>query len=299
MKRKLKQHISTLGFGKLYHRLLFFYNEKTCSRFECSIGDILLKRGEVLNNQLLLTSRVLDIEMFLSGKDQSFPYQNAISYKEYGKNHREEGGNRAFRALIESYQKDGYHNDSYITCDKDMELMDGNHRMGLHVYEKIEFVNVRRISRKIPFPRGAEGFYKKGAFGDLLNSDFMERIFERYETIQKWLVDSGNTFCAVAGEINCKGQNPLDDISRLVLPLKKTYKPFEGVVNGINARWSGYLLFSLNIPSYNVKNGRLYSEMAIQIEDLMKERYGGNIPIILSHNCSEGKKMFEAIKCLI
>lgn len=137
-------------------------DEATCDRFECSVGDILLKRDVPNNNQLLLTTRLMDVEAYLSGKNKNFPYQNTISRKAYGEKHREEEGNKSFAAFIESYLKDGYHSDSYITCDNDMHLMDGNHRMGLHIYERIETINVRRIHRLIPFAYSADAYYSEG-----------------------------------------------------------------------------------------------------------------------------------------
>ena len=68
-------------------------------------------------------------------------HQNTVCRKTYGAAHKEEGGNRSFAALIESYKKNGYNPSSIVTVDSDLTLMECNHRMGLNLYEKIESGN--------------------------------------------------------------------------------------------------------------------------------------------------------------
>lgn len=194
-----------------YTLLLKLYDSLTADTFECSIGDIILKRGDVIKeNQLLLTSRLCDVEAYCVHNNESFPYQNTISRKAYGKNHNEEGGNRSFMALIESYKSKGYNPSSLITVDSDMTLMDGNHRMGLHLYEKIEKVNVRRVHRRPPFQYGVDSYYSMG-----LGTLFLEELHDKYQQIQQWLVNSGNTFCLVLQGCKSDGYDISKDICRL------------------------------------------------------------------------------------
>lgn len=215
MKEKLKKAGKALGIYQLYGKVLDGWNEKTCQRFECSIGDILLQRDVPNSHQLLLTSRLLDVEEYISKGNETFPYQNAISYKTYGKKHREADGNRSFKALIESYKRDGYHSDSYITCDREMTLLDGNHRMGLQIYEQLEKVSVRMLRRKVAFGYSADWYYRVG-----LPTDFMERIFSRFAKIQEWLTEQGMTFCVMA---DAKGEQQaaiISDMSHLAKVLQ-------------------------------------------------------------------------------
>lgn len=295
MKAKIKNIVKNLGITRFYFVIRKWYDEKTCSRFECGIGDILLCRGIPLHNQFLLTSRLLDVESYINGDDKYFPFQNAISYKAYGKAHREAYGNKTFQALIESYKKDGYHSDSFVTCDRDMELMDGNHRMGLQIYNRLERVNVRRIKRKINFPFGTDDYYTTGLYGDKLISPFLEKIWKKYEEVQSWLIESGNTFCAVVGETDLPNMNPLEDLSHLVKPLKIIKKGFYCDIDGINARWAGFIQFSLNQPNYDVEKGELLAKRAVEIERIMQSRYGDAFPIRISHNCLEGKRLFDLV----
>lgn len=293
---KLHKIINRLGLGKKLTEIRKWLDKKNSDQFECGIGDILLRRGVVLNNQLLLTSRLLDVEAFIEQNDVSFPFQNAISYKIYGKRYDKKQSDDAFKELIESYKKDGYHKDSIITCDSDMELVDGNHRMGLHIYEKIERVNVRRVARKMPYPYGSDEFYQKGFDGCVLPSTLIEKIYERYESVQQWLIESGNTFCAIIGTSNKRGLYPLKDFCSLIQPLKIFTGPFKLDLNGINMNCSGVVLFSLYEPNYVYQDGHLMSKRVAEVECIMRNRYDSNSIIVVSYNCLEGKTLYDKVK---
>lgn len=239
---------------------------------ECSVGDILLLRDVPRANQLLLTSRLLDVEAFMSGVNKQFPYQNAISYSVYGKEHLEERGNEHFRNLIESYSKEGYHPGSFVTCDKNMMLMDGNHRMGLNIYYKIESVLVRRVHKSVPFQYGGDWYFQVG-----LPTKTMNDIYDKFQAIQSWLIDSGNTFC-----LHIKGVDYgdiIEDISHLCTVLKIHNRNEEAL-----------LQFSMQNPEYIVKQGGLVSHRAMIIRDIVTTRYEGKVEV--SKNCEEGKKMY-------
>lgn len=276
MKEKLKIIGKALGFYQLYGKVLDWWNNKTCQRFECSVGDILLLRDVPNSHQLLLTSRLLDVEEYISKGNETFPYQNAISYKTYGKKHREADGNSSFKALIESYMRDGYHSDSYITCDREMTLLDGNHRMGLQIYEQMEKVSVRMLRRRVAFEYSADWYYRVG-----LPTDFMERIFKQFSNIQKWLIDNGMTFCAYINTHN--SEDLTNDFGRLCR-----------VLNVISINMGGVLIqFSMPNPDYTAIKGKLVSKRALMLEDILRKRahYDGIVKI--SKNCLEGKELFN------
>ena len=280
-KEKVKKIAKYSGVLWIRSRWNRWRDNVTCDRFECSIGDILLQRNVPSQNQLLLTSRLLDVEVYLSGDNKLFPYQNAISRKAYGEKHRENDGNNSFKKLIESYQKDGYHSDSYITCDKDMNLMDGNHRMGLHIYEKIDKVNVRRVQRVIPFEYGGDWFYQAG-----LPTDFMETLYHKFNEIQEWLIETGNTFCVWFNNNKSEEVELVADLGHLCNVLRI----IELGKNGCLAQ------FSMPNPQYQVKNNQLISKRAIQIEKILKKRLSNNGEIIVSKNCLEGKVLYQKTK---
>lgn len=278
MREIIKNIVSKLGIVRLYRMIMGWYYNIASEKFTCSVGDILLCRDHIQANQFLLTSRLLDVEAYLNGTDKSFPYQNAISYKAYGKAHNEELGNRRFQELIESYRKEGYHADSFVTCDRNMNLMDGNHRMGVHVYEGLQTINVRRVRRTIPFQYGIDGYYECG-----LSSELIARVCERYASIQKWLISEGMTFVAcIKGEYKDVLSEDLGGLCKVLQTLKAT--KFNATI----------VLFSMSEPRYEVKNGTLFSLRAEEIERIMRKRSGGNTEIIVSKNCMEGQGLYKA-----
>lgn len=219
-----------------YSWCLRTYDRFTADRIECSIADIILQRGEVVKeNQLLLSSRLCDVEDYCDRGLAGFIHQNTISRKTYGAAHKEEGGNRSFAALIESYKKNGYNPSSIVTVDSDMTLMDGNHRMVLHLYEKIEKVNVRRVHRRPPYQYGVDSFYALG-----LETVFLEKLHVKYQEIKEWLIESGITFCAIVKGSISETFNVKGDVSRLCKVLKTKS------ING------GGICYSLVCPSLNI-----------------------------------------------
>lgn len=272
--KKIAQVTGALGLLNFIRR---WYDNATGDRFECGIGDILLMRDVPSHNQLLLTSRLMDVEDYLSGKDQTFPWQNTISRKAYGERHQEERGNRSFEALIESYKKDGYHSNSYITCDRNLNLMDGNHRMGLHIYEKIDTVSVRRVHRLIPFQYGGDWYYQVG-----LPAIFIDKIYRRFKEVQNWLVESGNTFCIVL-------EGDADDIENMMLIIPRLCEMLKD-----RKTTKGRLVqFRMQTPKYDVVKGKLVSRRAQEIEMILKSRAANRLDIKVTNNCLEGKELFK------
>ena len=270
----LNKMISAMGIKQMVVKIRNWYDIMTSDTFTCSIGDIMLLREMPLNNQLLLTSRLLDVERYVNEQDDSFFYQNSISFKAYGEEHSEILGNQLFEDLIKSYIKDGYRKGSLITCDKDMCLIDGNHRMGLQAYLKIETIDVRRIKREIPFSYSSYWYYSAG-----LSTSFMESIFKRYEELQDWLVESGNTFCVYISLYSSELELDIKRMSRVL----RTYR----VPNG------GMLIqISFHKPNYDVIKGALVSKRAIELEDILTKRAGAGTIVKVSRNCMEGKRLF-------
>ena len=269
----LNRMASAIGIKQMVVKMRNWYDTMTSDTFTCSIGDIMLLRETPLNNQLLLTSKLLDVERYVNNQDNSFFYQNSISSKAYGEEHSEKKGNQLFEDLIKSYIKDGYRKGSFVTCDKDMCLIDGNHRMGLQAYLKIETIDVRRIKRKIPFSYSSYWYYSAG-----LSTSFMESIFKRYEELQDWLVESGNTFCVYISNDSELGK----DIKRMSCVLR-TYKYKDGGM---------FMQVSFLNPNYDVINGSLVSKRAIELENILKKRADTETIVKVSHNCLEGKKLF-------
>ncbi len=268
---------------KVYASYIKWHDRRFCDYCLCSIGDIILQRDVPSNNQLLLTSRLMDVESYLEDGDSTFNNQNKISYKAYGGAHKEALGNRHFMDLISSYQTNGYRDDSFITCDNTFSLMDGNHRMGIHLYKGIDTVNVRMVHRKVQFEYGADWYYKVG-----LESEFMDALYHRYYCVQKWLIETGNTFCAIIHAQNPnsvpKDMSPVSDLQKLTTPLHISTLEDAGVT---------VFQFSLIAPGYKVEKGQLISSRAEEVYKIMNKRFGNSIRIEVSKSCYEGKKLWD------
>lgn len=289
MKENIKTLVQRIGIYKLYSWLVQKLDDIRSNKFDCCLGDILLLRDVPNDHQLLLTSRLLDVEEYLEKGNDTFPFQNAISYKAFGKSHREDAGNKAFKALIESYIMNGYQTDSYITLDSDMILLDGNHRMGLQIYERIKRVSASMLKRKVSFEYGGDWYYRVG-----LSTSFMEKLYNKYAAIQKWLIDSGMTFCAIS---DVKGEEQIsliNDIKHLatVLKVQTFYNRIEYrkhvLLGGVQIQ------FSCMQPEYVYDKGLLISKRAKRINDILASRFFNNI-VIVSINCMEGMEMFNTI----
>ena len=156
--------------------------------------------------------------------------------------------------------------------------MDGNHRMGLQIFEKIELVSARIVKRIWPNSNSIDGYYTSQ-----FATDFMERIFDRYQQIQRWLIDSGMTFCAYINADSRKGVDLKQDLTRLCNVLSVKQAKERGVV----------LCFSMKDPQYTVKNNQLFSQRAYAIEQIMKRRSESSDIIIVSKNCLEGRILYQ------
>ena len=53
---------------------------KLSVEIECSLGDILLQGEKMDDGQVTVTSRYYDIVCYKVGSDETFPFQNALSY---------------------------------------------------------------------------------------------------------------------------------------------------------------------------------------------------------------------------
>ena len=277
-----------MAFGKLKAKLLNIYDYFTEKRATISIGDIVNIRTEIENNQFLLITRLLDIEDYKLKGITSFNWQNTISRKAYGNKHREQDGNRAFEELIKSYSEKGYDPSSYFVVDRDLRLLDGNHRMGMNLYMGIDTINVRVLKRKSRNLKSVDWYLSAG-----LDTSFIDAVTNRLIEIQKLMVDTGNVFCAIVTDkmiakdlsflVNVKKIDDFSDIPQSTVLGNHTL-PTQGV----------FLRFTLNDPRYYLENGKAYSKRVEEIQKIIGNRTTDTF--IISRNCLEGKQLYELIR---
>lgn len=271
---------------KTYTKLCSLYDNKTAKLCDVSIGDIYLQRCDVEQNQFLASSRYLDIQRYCTSDDRSFYYQNAISRKTYGAKHREEDGNTAFTRLIESYKCNGYMSNSPLTVDKNIRLMDGNHRVAANLFFDISEIKVRVLKRKSKVPKNIDWYYNA-----LLSTATISDVMDEYEIIQQKLVSTGNTFCCLLDSIKEKtAKDILNDLKYLVTVLHVTFRNSNQSHSGGG---TAYLVqFSVKDPRYQYKDGKMVSLRCVEIEAIISKRYP-DIDMNISKNCLDGKKLFD------
>lgn len=262
---------------KIYREIIMFYDRLTSKECFASVGDLLHKRNEDEMNQLLSATRYCDVENYIYNGNETFIYQNTVSRKAYGEKHLEQRGNEEFKALIESYKKSGYNENSVFTVDSNLRLMDGNHRMALNLFFGYDKIKIRVLKRNIKAFKNTDWFYEKN-----ISSEYLEETTDKLKTIRDKLTESGNCFvCVFSGE---------NDLA--ILDLKRLAE-----VSMVDKTVTGTTLvrFTLKNPEYCVFDGYLKSLRAEKIEKMLKLRYP-EVKLKISMNCLEGKELFDSIK---
>lgn len=268
---------------KVLHWSIGVFDKITAREARASIGDILAKRDLIEHNQFLATTRIMDIENYCDNDEKSFYYQNTISSKAYGNNHDERLGNDRFVNLIESYKKNGYDNNSLLVVDKDLRLLDGNHRLAMNYYTNNYDIVVKVLKRKSRNPNGIQWYRDVG-----LEEVFIQCVLDRYDAIQKELFDVGQVFCGLLYDKSMVKE--ISDISSRVVvdEISITQENLNWMNERIN-KYSYLIRFTPKNPCFSVKNGMVFSKT---VERMVRKKPN----VIMSHNCSEGQKMFELVK---
>lgn len=266
------------------------YDKVTQKKCAVSLGDLMLRRAEMSYGQFMAISRYMDIKAYCEEGDASFKYLNAISYAQYGEKHgvSSSASNRAFQKLIDSYKKNGYIESSLLTVDKFCNMIDGTHRIGANLYFGYDLLNANMVKRT-----SRSGLWQTidQYFRIPLPSNIIEEIDKSYSDIQDWLCKTGNTFgCLLKGEYE-------NEKVSLVSDMRMLSKVLNILPMSTSAGQGGILIqFSLNVPDYKVKDGKLFSEKAAKIEQLLmkrKQMFNLNVDITVSKSCVEGKELWK------
>lgn len=300
MKIYLSLKIKLKSFLRKIHIFLnTIYDYFTSKIVQCSVGDLLLIRDSIFHNQFLTASRVCDIKRYEVTNIPEFYFQTEISYAIYGKkNYNKDYHDINFVNLIKSYKNEGVLNDSFLTVDKELRLMDGNHRCALHFLLGINEVRVKVVKRKSHYKYGIDGFL----FLPITNNQ-ITMVMSEYYNIQKALIDRGDCFCFFAkeGKINVLISNLVD--------IKKTikFKINKNIIINDNGKEKEFkpgsyilILFSLKAPNYKVLDNTLISKRILDIEQILNYRYSlqdtDDYNFYISKSCLQGLKAYEVLK---
>lgn len=127
--------------------------------------------------------RYLAIENYFGKNDFGFELyrkmQDARIAPGYG-----ESAERQFRELIGSYVSQGYDCNSCITVDKNLSLIDGSHRLALHLYMGIENIRVLVVPAAKPVDYTVDWFFQNG---------FTDSEIDRILAKSKELIEKANS----------------------------------------------------------------------------------------------------------
>ena len=253
-----------------------------------SIGDIMSKRGSMDGIQMVVASRLLDVEAYRNNGDESFKYQNLLSDK--NEQYDLSVGNRKFKDTIESYLTKGYDGMSRFLLDNDFLLRNGTHRTAMHLHLKIYTAKAFVMNRKY---FGFDILYDK--YRQNLPSHIFQAIISKLNMIQEQLIADGVSFNAVIPQdmslFDCVSlyKEDIHVKKEICINPPSDYNYCHGDVvlsfDGIS-RYK-LVLFTLDNPQYEIVSGKLESQK-MQVLNV-QERF------FFSRSCYEGKQVFDSL----
>lgn len=175
MLRKVK-NFARRSAGRINGMLAVLAQERGIGqRADMSVSDVFfmqLDQQELLRYDIVI--RYLAIENYYGKNDDGFMLYRKMQDKRIREGYGNESEER-FRKLIASYEGGGYRKDSCIVVDKNLSLIDGSHRIALHLYLGLGTISVLILPTKKPSPDySIDWFFQKG----FTNAE-IDRILEK------------------------------------------------------------------------------------------------------------------------
>lgn len=331
---KLKEIYKRVKIKIKNRKKKFFKYKKTANVVE-PVADLLLMQCDHSDNEFLqyifwdVAVRYLAIEEYY-GKN-SFGFELYKKMHTQGGNYGEENNaekyyrqirkkNKApvyglikenhsvnqFKALIRSYEKNGYDDSSLVMCDKNLLNMNGSHRVALAIYREQEFINVE-VHNEIFQRRFSLNWFWENGF----TREEIERIKEKMiQLLDKSRERIGNYYCILFPPAMDYFDDITDDIAKIdeenikvvcYQDYSKELYDFVGLIRGIYSfdsisqhnfeRKLHYILNASNIekgyvtyrivslrinePLYRLKddNGMPESMATVRLKQVIRERY--------------------------
>lgn len=259
-------------------KIISFVDNLFSRKVTCSVGDILLRGNTLDEGQLTILSRYYDLLEYYSGRNLHFPFQNAISYLLWGDSHDEQSGNTGFMKLIESYEKDGYREDSLITLDRDLSLMNGSHRVAMNLYHGYWNMRAKVLYRRIKKCRGYDWYADKG-----LQKYWLNILNELRIKVEKSLFEEGITLAFVADVDSQESELELTSILNSKIRKYKLYH--------LSKESKIFVQVVFVQPNYLISKGGLRSLAMLELVQQINFR---DIHVSeVAANCIAGKALFE------
>lgn len=265
---------------RLHISLRNLYDYFTAEYILIPCADLLHKRGEVDQIQLVVTSRILDIQNYING-DKSFYFQNRISTALYGDKHNQPLGDSCFSALIESVKDNGYDNEhSFLTVDRNFCLVDGTHRLAAAFLSDVPYVRAKVVRWKSHHKKVADWF-----LSPTFSTADLSKIREVYAENEEKMFKSGLCFCCVIKTTQSElAEQVAQDLSNVTQVVYQKSLSSGGLQVG----------FWVDFPMFYIYKGKLVSKRVEQIEKILHVRY----PLLrdkmtFAYNSVEGQETFK------
>ena len=240
-----------------------------------SPGDFLYIRGGVIEfYQIIIGVRILDIENWQNYRDINFYYTNLLSAA-YDSNADILNNNSRFIALLESFERNGYDNNSRLGISRDFIVNDGTHRAALAWCYGFVHIPAHQTPSQSFF-----GFPIPERVSSKIDYADMRKIIGKLLAVQDELKEKGYTLC-------CRGDGLSNEqIANLELDLSKVCSIIKLYKNS-----KGFLFTLLPITfDYFCHNKRFAFKSVSNYKYILQKKYHS---IILVDNFVDGKILFD------
>lgn len=148
-------------------------------KVDISISDMVFintRNNEIIRYDMIV--RYLAIENYYGINDIGFSLYKRMQDARMGEGFSD-GAVERFKALIESYEKNGYDENSCIIVDKNLQLIDGSHRMALGLYYGMMTIKALIIDTEHPVDYSIDWFFTHG-----FSNDEIDKIIQKAAEIK-------------------------------------------------------------------------------------------------------------------
>ena len=285
---------------RLLWPILHWYDITFKKELTVAVADLMLLRdGEIYNRQFYVAARLLDAKLYYEKGDASFPYQVAVSYNYNPKCNRAKRDKR-FLDLLNSVQNEGYNFNCHVIIDKDMQLVDGSHRIALAIYNNITEVTVDCWYRKKIVYQGLEQWTASA-----INPQIFNNVLNEFERIQIYLLEKGQSFVLwISGSNEQEAQLLFDGLRPYVkyfnfYKFNKTTSSIQ--FEGLTIDDGFYAQFIPNKVQYKIIGTEYYSTYVKHLSEILTKkikRLNYTQQFYISPNCLYGEKLFSLLEKL-
>lgn len=129
--------------------------------------------------------RYLTIKKYYKNDKDAFALYHKMQEKRLGSSELADEWCERFRNLIDSFEKDGYMDDSLLTVGKNLQIHDGSHRTALCLYNNIFEVSCNVIEYKKKVEYGIEWF----VLNQFSRQEITEILNEYHQLIKNFKLD--------------------------------------------------------------------------------------------------------------